>query len=111
MITPVRTVFSKDNEENLTGEDTREGIALVISVRLPDPQFEGQTKAKLGNPEIRGYVEQVFSEMFRTITWKKTWSMRRERSSVKATLVRARARIAASGPRAIRLFVRALLMA
>jgi DNA gyrase subunit B len=56
--------FLKDNEENLTGEDTREGIALVISVRLPDPQFEGQTKAKLGNPEIRGYVEQVFSEMF-----------------------------------------------
>lgn len=54
----------KDNEENLTGEDTREGITVVISVRLPDPQFEGQTKSKLGNPEIRGYVEQVFSEMF-----------------------------------------------
>jgi DNA gyrase subunit B len=54
----------KENEENLTGEDCREGMALVISVRLPDPQFEGQTKAKLGNPEIRGYVEQVFSEMF-----------------------------------------------
>ena len=56
--------FLKDNEENLTGEDCREGMTLVISVRLPDPQFEGQTKAKLGNPEIRGYVEQVFSEMF-----------------------------------------------
>jgi DNA gyrase subunit B len=54
----------KENEENLTGEDCREGMTLVISVRLPDPQFEGQTKAKLGNPEIRGYVEQVFSEMF-----------------------------------------------
>jgi DNA gyrase subunit B len=54
----------KDNEENLTGEDCREGITVVISVRLPDPQFEGQTKAKLGNPEIRGYVEQVFTEMF-----------------------------------------------
>lgn len=54
----------KDNEENLTGEDCREGITVVISVRLPEPQFEGQTKAKLGNPEIRGYVEQVFSEMF-----------------------------------------------
>jgi len=54
----------KENEENLTGEDTREGITVVISVRLPDPQFEGQTKSKLGNPEIRGYVEQVFSEMF-----------------------------------------------
>ncbi|MDB5178891.1 MAG: gyrB [Patescibacteria group bacterium] len=54
----------KDNEENLTGEDCREGITVVISVRLPDPQFEGQTKGKLGNPEIRGYVEQVFAEMF-----------------------------------------------
>jgi DNA gyrase subunit B len=54
----------KDNEENLTGEDCREGITVVISVRLPYPQFEGQTKSKLGNPEIRGYVEQVFSEMF-----------------------------------------------
>lgn len=54
----------KDNEDNLTGEDCREGLAVVISVRLPDPQFEGQTKAKLGNPEIRGYVEQVFAEMF-----------------------------------------------
>jgi DNA gyrase subunit B len=54
----------KENEENLTGEDCREGITVVISVRLEDPQFEGQTKAKLGNPEIRGYVEQVFSEMF-----------------------------------------------
>jgi DNA gyrase subunit B len=39
-------------------------MTVVISVRLPEPQFEGQTKAKLGNPEIRGYVEQVFSEMF-----------------------------------------------
>jgi DNA gyrase subunit B len=56
--------FLKDNEENLTGEDCREGMTLVISVRLPDPQFEGQTKSKLGNPEIRGYVEQVFAEMF-----------------------------------------------
>jgi DNA gyrase subunit B len=54
----------KENEENLTGEDCREGMTLVISVRLPDPQFEGQTKAKLGNPEIRGYVEQAFAEMF-----------------------------------------------
>ncbi|HSX14351.1 MAG TPA: DNA topoisomerase (ATP-hydrolyzing) subunit B [Candidatus Saccharimonadales bacterium] len=54
--------YIKDNEENLTGEDCREGITAVISVKLTDPQFEGQTKAKLGNPEIRGYVEQVVSE-------------------------------------------------
>lgn len=52
----------KDNEENLTGEDVREGITAIVSVKLPDPQFEGQTKAKLGNPEVRGYVEQVMTE-------------------------------------------------
>jgi DNA gyrase subunit B len=52
----------KDKEENLSGEDTREGLTAVILVKLPDPQFEGQTKNKLGNPEIRGYVETVLSE-------------------------------------------------
>lgn len=52
----------KEKEENLSGEDTREGLTAVILVKLPDPQFEGQTKGKLGNPEIRGYVEQVLSE-------------------------------------------------
>ncbi|HET6924248.1 MAG TPA: DNA topoisomerase (ATP-hydrolyzing) subunit B, partial [Candidatus Saccharimonadales bacterium] len=54
----------KEKEENLTGEDTREGLTCVISVKLPDPQFEGQTKGKLGNPEMRGYVEQVMNEYF-----------------------------------------------
>jgi DNA gyrase subunit B len=52
----------KEKEENLSGEDTREGLTSVILVKLPDPQFEGQTKNKLGNPEIRGYVEQVLAE-------------------------------------------------
>ncbi|MCA9325777.1 DNA topoisomerase (ATP-hydrolyzing) subunit B [Candidatus Saccharibacteria bacterium] len=52
----------KEKEENLSGEDTREGLTAVILVKLPDPQFEGQTKGKLGNPEIRGYVEQVLGE-------------------------------------------------
>ncbi len=52
----------KEKEENLTGEDTREGLTAVISVKLPDPQFEGQTKNKLGNPEIQGIVAQVMSE-------------------------------------------------
>lgn len=54
----------KEKEENLSGEDTREGLTAVILVKLPDPQFEGQTKNKLGNPEVRGYVEQVMSEYF-----------------------------------------------
>jgi len=54
----------KEKEENLTGEDCREGLTAVILVKLPDPQFEGQTKNKLGNPEVRGYVEQVMNEYF-----------------------------------------------
>lgn len=52
----------KEKEENLSGEDTREGLTAIILVKLPDPQFEGQTKNKLGNPEVRGYVEQVMTE-------------------------------------------------
>ena len=52
----------KEKEENLTGEDCREGLTAVILVKIPDPQFEGQTKNKLGNPETRGYVEQVMTE-------------------------------------------------
>lgn len=52
----------KEKEENLSGEDTREGLTAVILVKIPDPQFEGQTKNKLGNPEVRGYVDKVLSE-------------------------------------------------
>ena len=54
----------KEKEESLTGDDIREGLTAVILVKLPDPQFEGQTKNKLGNPEVRGYVEQVMTEYF-----------------------------------------------
>ena len=54
----------KEKEDNLTGDDIKEGLAAVILVKLPDPQFEGQTKNKLGNPEVRGYVDKVMSEYF-----------------------------------------------
>lgn len=54
----------KDKEENLSGDDTREGLTAIVSVKLTNPQFEGQTKGKLGNPEVRGHVEQVLSEYF-----------------------------------------------
>jgi DNA gyrase subunit B len=59
-----KTGLLKEKEENLTGEDCREGMTAVILVKLPDPQFEGQTKNKLGNPEVRGYVETVMAENF-----------------------------------------------
>ena len=54
----------KEKDENLSGDDCREGLTAVILVKIPNPQFEGQTKSKLGNPEIRGYVEQVMGEWF-----------------------------------------------
>jgi DNA gyrase subunit B len=54
----------KEKEDNLTGDDIREGLTAIILVKLPDPQFEGQTKNKLGNPEVRRYVEQVMNEYF-----------------------------------------------
>jgi len=51
--------FLKDADPNLTGEDVREGAIAIISVKLPQPQFEGQTKARLGNPEVKGHVESA----------------------------------------------------
>ena len=52
-----RAKILKDNDDSLTGDDVREGLTAVVSVKLAEPEFEGQTKAKLGNPEIRGFVE------------------------------------------------------
>ncbi|NLO09053.1 MAG: DNA topoisomerase (ATP-hydrolyzing) subunit B [Clostridiales bacterium] len=52
----------KDSEPNLSGEDIREGLTAIISIKLPDPQFEGQTKQKLGNSEARGAVDSIVSE-------------------------------------------------
>ena len=58
--------FLKDKDTNLTGDDVREGLTAVISVKIPEPQFEGQTKTKLGNPEVRGYVETIMGDAFAT---------------------------------------------
>lgn len=55
----------KEKENNLAGEDTREGLSAIISVKLPNPQFEGQTKGKLGNSEVRGVVDSIlYEELF-----------------------------------------------
>ncbi|NDC36455.1 MAG: DNA topoisomerase (ATP-hydrolyzing) subunit B, partial [Proteobacteria bacterium] len=52
----------KSSDDSITGEDTREGLSAVISVKIPEPQFEGQTKTKLGNHEVKGFVEQIVGE-------------------------------------------------
>ena len=57
-----RNKLIKENESNLSGEDIREGLTAVVSVKLPDPQFEGQTKTKLGNTKMRGIVDAVTVE-------------------------------------------------
>lgn len=52
----------KDNVSNLSGDDVREGLTAIVSVKIPEPQFEGQTKTKLGNSEVRSIVESLFAE-------------------------------------------------
>ncbi|MBP9813270.1 DNA topoisomerase (ATP-hydrolyzing) subunit B [Candidatus Saccharibacteria bacterium] len=59
-----KNAILKEKDDNLSGDDVREGLTAVILVKIPDPQFEGQTKNKLGNPEIRGFVEKVMAEYF-----------------------------------------------
>ncbi|MEK7580070.1 MAG: DNA topoisomerase (ATP-hydrolyzing) subunit B [Patescibacteria group bacterium] len=56
--------YLKEKDENLTGDDTREGLTAIVSVKVKEPQFEGQTKAKLGNTEVKPAVEGVFGEAF-----------------------------------------------
>lgn len=55
--------FLKENDKNLSGEDVREGLTAVVSVKLTEPQFEGQTKTKLGNSEVRGIVESIMGDV------------------------------------------------
>ncbi|MEJ5314111.1 MULTISPECIES: DNA topoisomerase (ATP-hydrolyzing) subunit B [Anaerolinea] len=61
-----RNNFLKDGDPNFSGDDTREGLTAIVSVKHPDPQFESQTKVKLMNPEVQTYVQQVVGEAFST---------------------------------------------
>ncbi|MHB8288680.1 MAG: DNA topoisomerase (ATP-hydrolyzing) subunit B [Acidimicrobiales bacterium] len=82
----------KEKEENLAGEDIREGLTAIISVRLTDPQFEGQTKAKLGNVPMRSFVEKATNDRF------STWLEEHPRESgqiIQKAVIAARARAAA----------------
>jgi len=54
----------KEKDANLSGEDVREGLTAIVSIKIPEPQFEGQTKSKLGNPEVKSAVEGIFAENF-----------------------------------------------
>jgi DNA gyrase subunit B len=82
----------KDKDENLTGEDVREGLTAVISVRVREPQFEGQTKTKLGNTEIRSFVEKVLNR--RLPEWLERYSPEARRI-VEKSISAAKAREAA----------------
>lgn len=59
-----KTNSLKESDSNFSGDDVREGLTAIISVKIPEPQFEGQTKTKLGNSEVRGIVESFFAEKF-----------------------------------------------
>jgi DNA gyrase subunit B len=82
----------KDKDDNLLGEDIREGLTAIISVKLPNPQFEGQTKNKLGNTEMRSLVEKVVNE--KLADWLEEHPSEARQAVQKATQA-ARARVAA----------------
>ncbi len=88
--------FLKEKDINMTNEDVREGLTAVISVKLADPQFEGQTKSKLGNPEVRSAVENVFYEKFGEYLEE---SPNNARSIVAKGMLAARARLASRAAR------------
>lgn len=86
----------KDNDTNLSGDDVREGMTAIVSIKHPDPQFEGQTKTKLGNSEVRTVTEQVFSEAFQKFLFENPTI---GRIIVDKGLMASRARIAAKKAR------------
>ncbi|SHN46818.1 DNA topoisomerase (ATP-hydrolyzing) subunit B [Cryptosporangium aurantiacum] len=101
-LTSIVNRYAKDkkllrgNDDNLTGDDIREGLAAIISVKIADPQFEGQTKTKLGNTEVKSFVQKICNE------WLNDW-FERNPSEARAIIQKAsaasRARIAAQQAR------------
>ncbi len=87
----------KEKEENLTGEDVREGLTAIISVKLTNPQFEGQTKGKLGNADIKTYVEQIFGDALAAFL---SENPREAEAIIAKCFLSAQARIAARTARA-----------
>ncbi|PGM59361.1 DNA topoisomerase (ATP-hydrolyzing) subunit B [Bacillus sp. AFS053548] len=86
----------KDQDSNLSGEDVREGLTAIVSIKHPDPQFEGQTKTKLGNSEVRTITEQVFGEKLEKFLLENPTEAKK---IVEKGLMAARARVAAKKAR------------
>ncbi|WP_061912677.1 DNA topoisomerase (ATP-hydrolyzing) subunit B [Geobacillus sp. FSL W8-0032] len=86
----------KDNDANLTGEDVREGLTAIVSIKHPSPQFEGQTKTKLGNSDARTVTDAIFSEQFETFLLENPTIARK---IVEKSMMAARARLAAKKAR------------
>lgn len=86
----------KENDANLTGDDVREGLTAIVSIKHPDPQFEGQTKTKLGNTEVRAITDSLFSEKLATFLIENPATGRK---IVEKGLMASRARLAAKKAR------------
>jgi DNA gyrase subunit B len=93
-----RNKLIKENEDNLTGEDVREGLTAVVSIKHPDPQFEGQTKTKLGNSEARTITDRLFSAHFDKFLMENPQTARKV---VEKGLLASRARLAAKRAREV----------
>jgi len=88
--------YMKDADESLTGDDVKEGLTMIISCKHPDPQFEGQTKTKLGNSEVRKIADNVFSEGFERFLLENPEA---SKIIIEKTMTAARARLAAKKAR------------
>ena len=86
----------KEKDDSLTGDDVREGLTMIISVKHPNPQFEGQTKTKLGNSEVRGIANKIFSEVFERFLME---NPDQAKTIVEKSMTASRARVAAKKAR------------
>ena len=90
--------FLKENDDNLSGEDVREGLTVVLSIKHPDPQFEGQTKTKLGNSEVRTITDRLFSLHFDRFLMENPQTSKK---IIDKALLAAKARLAAKRAREV----------
>lgn len=93
-----RNKLIKENEDNVSGEDVREGLTVVLSIKHPDPQFEGQTKTKLGNSEVRTITDRLFSEHFDRFLMENPQTGKK---IIEKALLAAKARLAAKRAREV----------